>query len=382
MGRLGATDSSVSIDRQPEPDLLGIPAVQERSAGGGAVTLENLEKRFDDELAVDGVDLQIAAGEFFALLGPSGCGKTTTLRMIGGFERPTSGRVLIDGDDVSTIPPEKRPVNTVFQSYALFPHLPVADNVGFGLRFAKVSKQEAKRRVEEALELVRLTRLAHRRPSQLSGGQQQRVALARALVLRPRVLLLDEPLGALDAKLRKDLRVELTSLQRTVGITFVFVTHDQEEALSMSHRLAVMYNGRIIQCGEPREVYESPATEFVAAFLGVANLFDVEFDASGVCAVSGHPIKVDAGQPAGPGRIVVRPERVRLVEGPVDGEVNTVEGVVRERVYVGAQSQLEVVLADGTVLQVVLPNDGRGVPTPGESVAALLPPEAIQVLTG
>jgi spermidine/putrescine transport system ATP-binding protein len=356
--------------------------VQERSAGGGAVTLENLEKRFDDELAVDGVDLQIAAGEFFALLGPSGCGKTTTLRMIGGFERPTSGRVLIDGDDVSAIPPEKRPVNTVFQSYALFPHLSVADNVGFGLRFAKVSKQEAKRRVGEALELVRLTRLAHRRPSQLSGGQQQRVALARALVLRPRVLLLDEPLGALDAKLRKDLRAELTSLQRTVGITFVFVTHDQEEALSMSHRLAVMYNGRIIQCGEPREVYESPATAFVAEFLGVANLFDVEFDASGVCTVSGHAIKVDAGQPAGSGRIVVRPERVRLFEGSVDGEVNTVEGVVRERVYVGAQSQLEVALADGTVLQVVLPNDGRSVPGPGEPVAALLPPEAIQVLTG
>jgi spermidine/putrescine transport system ATP-binding protein len=356
--------------------------VQERSSGGGAVTLEKLEKRFDDELAVDGVDLQIASGEFFALLGPSGCGKTTTLRMIGGFERPTRGRVLIDGEDVSAIPPEKRPVNTVFQSYALFPHLSVADNVGFGLRFAKVSKQEAKRRVDEALELVRLTRLARRRPSQLSGGQQQRVALARALVLRPRVLLLDEPLGALDAKLRKDLRAELTSLQRTVGITFVFVTHDQEEALSMSHRLAVMYNGRIVQSGEPREVYESPATAFVAEFLGVANLFDVEFDAGGVCTVSGHAIKVDPGQPPGLGRIVVRPERVRLLEGPADGEANTVEGVVRDQVYVGAQSQLEVVLADGAVLQVVLPNDGRSVPGRGEAVAALLPADAIQVLSG
>jgi spermidine/putrescine transport system ATP-binding protein len=302
--------------------------------------------------------------------------------MIGGFERPTKGRVLIDGEDVSAIPPERRPVNTVFQSYALFPHLSVADNVGFGLRFVKGSKQEGKRRVDEALELVRLTRLAGRRPSQLSGGQQQRVALARALVLRPRVLLLDEPLGALDAKLRKDLRAELTSLQRTVGITFVFVTHDQEEALSMSHRLAVMYNGRIVQCGEPREVYETPATAFVAEFLGVANLFDVEFDASGICTVAGHAIKVDTGQPAGLGRIVVRPERVRLLEGPIDGEANAVEGVVRDQVYVGAQSQLEVVLADGAVLQVVLPNDGRSVPARGETVAALLPPEAIQVLTG
>ena len=264
---------------------------EERPQGGGAVTLEKLEKRFDDEVAVDGIDLHIESGEFFALLGPSGCGKTTTLRMIGGFERPTSGRVLIDGQDVSDIPPEKRPVNTVFQSYALFPHLSVADNVGFGLRFAKVSSDEAKRRVADVLELVRLTRLARRRPNQLSGGQQQRVALARALVLRPRVLLLDEPLGALDAKLRKDLRAELTSLQKAVGITFVFVTHDQEEALSMSHRLAVMYDGRIVQAGRPQEVYEAPATAFVAEFLGVANLFDVEFDTSGTCLVAGpaHP---------------------------------------------------------------------------------------------
>jgi spermidine/putrescine transport system ATP-binding protein len=355
---------------------------EERPPGGGAVTLEKLEKRFDDEVAVDGIDLHIDSGEFFALLGPSGCGKTTTLRMIGGFERPTSGRVLIDGQDVSDIPPEKRPVNTVFQSYALFPHLSVADNVGFGLRFAKVSTNEAKRRVSDVLELVRLTRLARRRPNQLSGGQQQRVALARALVLRPRVLLLDEPLGALDAKLRKDLRVELTSLQKAVGITFVFVTHDQEEALSMSHRLAVMYNGRIVQAGLPQEVYEAPATAFVAEFLGVANMFDVEFDTSGTCRVAGQPIRATDGQVRGVGRIVVRPERVQLLDGMADGHPNTLPGVVRDRVYVGALSQLEIGLADGGTLQVVLANDGRPVPGPGEPITASLPPDAIRVLTG
>jgi spermidine/putrescine transport system ATP-binding protein len=352
------------------------------SSERGSVEIVEITKRFGSTVAVDNVSIEVLPGEFLSLLGPSGCGKTTTLRLLAGFEQPDEGFIRISGDYVQGVPPYRRDVNTVFQHYALFPHMTVAENVAYGLRQKRTSKAEVSRLVGEALEMVKMTKLAKRKPRQMSGGQQQRVALARALVNKPSVLLLDEPLGALDAKLRKDLRVELTSLQRTVGITFVFVTHDQEEALSMSHRLAVMYNGRIIQCGEPREVYESPATEFVAAFLGVANLFDVEFDASGVCAVSGHPIKVDAGQPAGPGRIVVRPERVRLVEGPVDGEVNTVEGVVRERVYVGAQSQLEVVLADGTVLQVVLPNDGRGVPTPGESVAALLPPEAIQVLTG
>ena len=219
----------------------------------------------------------------------------------------------------------------MFQSYALFPHLSVADNVGFGLRFAKVSSDEAKRRVADVLELVRLTRLARRRPNQLSGGQQQRVALARALVLRPRVLLLDEPLGALDAKLRKDLRAELTSLQKAVGITFVFVTHDQEEALSMSHRLAVMYNGQIVQAGRPQEVYEAPATAFVAEFLGVANLFDVEFDTSGTCLVAGQPIRATDGEVRGLGRIVVRPERVQLLDGDADGHANTLPGLVRDR---------------------------------------------------
>ena len=209
--------------------------------------------------AVDGIDLDVAAGEFFSLLGPSGCGKTTTLRLIAGFERPTAGEVLLDGTDLSAVPPERRNVNTVFQSYALFPHLDVSDNVAFGLRYQKVDRRDRDRRVREALELVELGDLAKRRPHQLSGGQQQRVALARALILRPALLLLDEPLGALDAKIRRQLRLELKSLQEEVGTTFIFVTHDQEEALSMSDRIAVMNRGGIDQIGTPREVYESPA---------------------------------------------------------------------------------------------------------------------------
>jgi spermidine/putrescine transport system ATP-binding protein len=236
----------------------------EGGRSGGAVTLEALEKRFADQVAVAGIDLEILGGEYFSLLGPSGCGKTTTLRMIGGFEQPTGGRVLIDGDDISRVPPDKRPVNTVFQSYALFPHLDVAANVDFGLRFTAATKAERKARVGLALEMVRLTGYERRKPHQLSGGQQQRVALARALVLRPRVLLLDEPLGALDAKLRKQLQLELASLQRDVGITFVYVTHDQEEALTMSDRIAVLNRGRCVQCDQPERIFRFPRTRFVA----------------------------------------------------------------------------------------------------------------------
>ncbi len=244
----------------------------------GEVELRGLTKRFDATAAaaVDAIDATINAGEFFSLLGPSGCGKTTTLRMIAGFERPTDGEILLDGVDVAQAPPHRRNVHTVFQNYALFPHLDVFDNVAFGLRRFKVAKDEVKTRVAQAIELVELGGLGARRPQQLSGGQQQRVALARALVLRPAVLLLDEPLGALDAKIRKQLRMELKSLQEEVGITFVFVTHDQEEALSMSDRVAVMSAGRIEQIGTPAEVYESPATVFVADFLGVSNLMDAE----------------------------------------------------------------------------------------------------------
>jgi spermidine/putrescine transport system ATP-binding protein len=252
-----------------------------------------LEKRFGDFVAVDGIDLSIAPGEFFSLLGPSGCGKTTTLRLVAGFEQPTSGAILLDGVDLARTPPHRRPVNTVFQSYALFPHLTVEDNVAYGLRWQHggVSKADRRRRVGDAIALVRLEGLAHRKPAQLSGGQQQRVALARALVLKPSVLLLDEPLGALDAKLRKALQHELTSLQRDVGITFVYVTHDQEEALTMSDRLAVMDRGRVAQVGPPREVYTEPATAYVADFLGVANLLDVM--ATGPAAGGGHCVRLE-----------------------------------------------------------------------------------------
>ena len=239
----------------------------------GALSLAGLVKRFGDEVAVDGLDLEIGAGEFFSLLGPSGCGKTTTLRLIAGFERPDAGAIHLDGRDLAEVAPHHRPVNTVFQSYALFPFLDVADNVAFGLRYQRADRQEVRRRVAAALDHVQMGGFAKRKPHQLSGGQQQRVALARALVLEPTVLLLDEPMGALDAKLRKQLQLELRSLQRLVGTTFVYVTHDQEEALTMSDRLAVLHAGRVMQVGTPSEVYSRPANRYVATFLGTTNLF-------------------------------------------------------------------------------------------------------------
>src|ERR1700742_5154827 len=292
----------------------------------GEVELRSLTKRYDEVVAVDAIDATVNAGDFFPLLGPSGCGKKTTLRMIAGFVRPTDGEILLDGVDVAQVPPHQRNVHTVFQNYALFPHLNVFDNVAFGLRRRKVAKDEAKRRVEEALTLVELGGYASRRPQQLSGGQQQRVALARALVLRPAVLLLDEPLGALDAKIRKQLRLELKALQEEVGITFVFVTHDQEEALSMSDRVAVMNNGRIDQVGTPAEVYEDPASVFVADFLGVSNLMDAEPIAwsGGECSVriGETTLRARCGDVAARGRvrIVARPERLELLEHGAQGD--------------------------------------------------------------
>ncbi len=346
---------------------------------GGAISLVQLEKRFGDHVAVDHIDLDIAGGEFFSLLGPSGCGKTTTLRMIGGFERPTSGQVLIDGADVSGSPPERRPVNTVFQSYALFPHLDVRANVAFGLRFSDASKQEARRRVDEAIATVRLTGFERRKPQQLSGGQQQRVALARALVLRPRVLLLDEPLGALDAKLRKALQLELVALQREVGITFVYVTHDQEEALTMSDRLAVMDAGRIEQCGTPRQVYEHPDSAYVADFLGVANMLSAVGLGDGRCTVGEETIEAGEGALAarGPVRLVVRPERVLL-----DGDAGSaLTGRVERLVYLGATTQVIVTLPTGEQIQVLVANDGRrALPSEGSTVTVRVLPDAIRVI--
>src|ERR687889_55141 len=292
----------------------------------GAISIQALRKEFDGVTAVDGIDVEIGAGEFFTLLGPSGCGKTTTLRMLGGFEQPTDGQIMLDGVDVAQTPAHKRPVNTVFQSYALFPHLDVRKNVEYGLRWRKgVDSKTRAARVARALELVRLTEYAERRPHQMSGGQQQRVALARALVLEPSVLLLDEPLGALDAKLRHSLRAELTGLQREIGITFVFVTHDQEEALEMSNRLVVMDGGRIMQLGTPEEVYREPLNEFVADFLGVANLLDVECEpGSGLTrSIRFGEFTLEAqappGHDAGPGRAVIRPECVELAEAGLTG---------------------------------------------------------------
>ncbi len=319
---------------QTAPSLSRLRRMPRGDAGshqaGGAISIVGLRKEFDGVTAVDGIDLEIEPGEFFTLLGPSGCGKTTTLRMLGGFEQPTDGQILLDGVDVAQSPPHKRPVNTVFQSYALFPHLDVQKNVAYGLRWRKdLDKRTREARVAKALELVRLTELARRRPHQMSGGQQQRVALARALVLEPSVLLLDEPLGALDAKLRHSLRAELASLQREVGITFVFVTHDQEEALEMSDRLAVMNGGRVVQLGTPQEVYQEPLTEFVADFLGVANLLDVEcLPGSGATrTVRYGEFTLEAQPPVGDDstarRAVIRPECVEVQEPGLTGDQPT-----------------------------------------------------------
>jgi spermidine/putrescine transport system ATP-binding protein len=354
---------------------------------GGEVRLVELVKRFADVAAVDGIDLDIPGGEFFSLLGPSGCGKTTTLRLIAGFEQPTSGKILLDGVDMVRTPPHKRKVNTVFQSYALFPHLDVRDNVAFGLRFQNVTKEETKRRVAEALALVQLEGFEKRRPSQLSGGQQQRVALARALILHPAVLLLDEPLGALDAKLRKVLQVELKALQERVGITFVYVTHDQEEALTMSDRLAVMSNGRIEQVGTPEEVYEGPASAYVADFLGVSNLMlgmASGQDGGGHCRVRVGAFELLAGQgdrgAQGDVKLTIRPERVRLEAHGVDGE-NRLPGMVDRIVYLGSATQILVRLAAGDTVQVLVQNQGEAVEYPhGTPVSVHFPADALRVL--
>jgi spermidine/putrescine transport system ATP-binding protein len=330
-----------------------------------SVRLQGVSKRFGDLIAVRAMDLDIPRGEFFTMLGPSGCGKTTTLRMIAGFEDPSEGTVLLDGEDVTGQPPFRRATNTVFQSYALFPHLSVERNVAFGLERRRVSKGEIRRRVSEELERVGLAREAKRKPRQLSGGQQQRVALARALVNRPAVLLLDEPLGALDLKLRKQLQVELKRIQQEVGITFVYVTHDQEEALTMSDRIAVMNHGVIEQMGEPEEIYERPRTTFVAGFIGVSNLMPGE-----VVSVSmgRAELRLDAGptvRTAETGgasvgervHAVVRPEKLQLESTAAQANGRpSVEGQVESSLYLGTATQMVVLLGDGTRMTVLVPN--------------------------
>jgi spermidine/putrescine transport system ATP-binding protein len=311
--------------------------------------------------------------------------------MIAGFERPTSGRILLDGSDVARTPPHQRNVNTVFQSYALFPHLDVAKNVAFGLKYQKLSKDERAGRVREALELVNLTEFADRKPEQLSGGQQQRVALARALVLRPRVLLLDEPLGALDAKLRKNLQVELKALQADLGVTFVFVTHDQEEALTMSDRIAVMNRGRVEQAASPRAIYEEPDTVFVADFLGVSNLLDAEAMGpdGGACTVRIGDRIFRAGQGAtdtrGEAKVMIRPERIGIEpQSSAAGGEERMPGMVERSVFLGGSHEVHVRVLGGELLKATVANDGKPLPfalEPGTAVSVHLPPDGLRVLT-
>jgi putative spermidine/putrescine transport system ATP-binding protein len=298
---------------------------------------------YGEVAAVADIDLDIATGEFFSMLGPSGSGKTTTLRMIAGFELPTAGRVLLDGQDVSRLPPYDRDVNTVFQDYALFPHMTVAENVGYGLMIRKVRKDERRSRVDDALRMVRLEGYGARKPGQLSGGQRQRVALARAIVNRPRVLLLDEPLGALDLKLRQQMQLELKAIQSQLGITFIYVTHDQDEALAMSDRIAIFDRGRIEQIGTPAEVYERPATAFVAGFVGTSNVLE------------GPVAQAVAGRL---GTYTVRPEKIHLESagGPVPAGSVAIEGEVRDVVYLGSDTRYLVTLDLGGELEVIKQN--------------------------
>jgi spermidine/putrescine transport system ATP-binding protein len=348
----------------------------------GQIDLDQLTKRYGDVVAVDGIDLHMPGGEFFTMLGPSGCGKTSTLRLIAGFEKLDAGAIKLDGVDMSGTPPHKRPVNTVFQSYALFPHMTVAENVAFGLRYQKCSKADTVRRVGEAMEMVQLGALAARRPGQLSGGQQQRVALARAIVLAPPVLLLDEPLGALDARLRVDLQVELKRIQETLGITlitFVYVTHDQDEALTMSDRVAVMRNGRVEQCDEPRVLYEEPQTAFVANFLGASNLIPAVVSEGGL-RVGEFSLRADVDGQTGDALAMIRPERVRLEPHGTGGE-NRLPGMVEAVVYLGFHQDVRVRLASGALVRCDVPNDGTPVEhSSGDPVSVHLPAQCLRVL--
>jgi spermidine/putrescine transport system ATP-binding protein len=350
---------------------------------GPMIELERVSKRFDEALAVDDVSISIARGEFFSLLGPSGCGKTTSLRMIAGFEEPSTGRVMLDGEDVTLVSPRNRNVNMVFQDYALFPHMSVAENVGFGLKLKHVKRDELRARVQEMLEIVRLGGHADRRPSQLSGGQRQRVALARALVNRPAALLLDEPLGALDLKLRREMQLELKRIQKTTETTFVYVTHDQEEALTMSDRIAVMDGGRVQQLASPQTLYEQPRTAFVADFIGTSNALELIVDRhEGAMAVMqpgpGMRVAVSAECRIGDAiQISVRPEKIKMAPAAADGAATPaadgcwVTGVAVERVYLGSISQTVVELPGGERLSVHELND--------DDVSSIAPGDAVML---
>ena len=359
------------------------------------MSLRGITKRFGELTAVDSIDLDIKEGEFFTLLGPSGCGKTTTLRMIAGFEEPNEGQILVGGTDVAGLPAHKRPTNTVFQSYALFPHLTVRENVAYGLKRKKVSKSETVERVDAELERVGLANEANRKPNQLSGGQQQRVALARAVINLPKVVLLDEPLGALDLKLRKGLQLELKRIQQEIGITFVYVTHDQEEALTMSDRIAVMNRGIVEQVAVPVEVYERPETTFVAGFIGVSNLMP-----GVVLSLSGDraEVELEAGVTVSAGanglatgercHAVVRPEKLDVRRkgeaSAIRGEAQSVDGVVVSSVYLGTATQLVVELRDGARMTVLCPNtdesERQSLPGGGADVTLSWTPEHIHLV--
>jgi spermidine/putrescine transport system ATP-binding protein len=355
----------------------------DRTADPAEIRLIDLEKRFGAVRAVDGISLEIGTSEFFSLLGPSGCGKTTTLRMIGGFEAPTAGRIELRGRDVTWDPPDKRPVNMVFQNYALFPHLDVGGNVAFGLKRRGVDGAEARRRVGEALDLVRLAGYEKRKPNQLSGGQQQRVALARALVNRPNVLLLDEPLGALDLKLRRRLQIELKRIQTEVGITFVYVTHDQEEALTMSDRIAVMNAGHVEQLGTPETLYERPATRFVADFIGTSNLIQAvvaerDDEVATVRLESGEfggRVRTDLARGSAV-ELCIRPESILVVPVTADGAIRS---TVLQAAYLGTTIQYQVRTAGGITLTVLSPKTGERLPV-GSEMAVSWDAEEVLVL--
>ncbi len=332
------------------------------------IRLQGVRKTFGDFVAVDRVDLDIYPGEFFSLLGGSGCGKTTLLRMLAGFEIPTEGRILIGGADMSAVPPYERPVNMMFQSYALFPHMTVEQNIAFGLKQDRLPKAEIARRVEEGLDLVQMSAFARRKPHQLSGGQRQRGALARSLVKRPKVLLLDEPLGALDKKLREQTQIELVNIQQKVGITFVTVTHDQEEAMSISDRIGVMHAGNIVQVGEPAEIYEFPKTKFVAEFIGSVNLFegrmvvDEPDHAVIACPDAGADLRIAHGVPGTIGMtywVAVRPEKIRISRNPLPDMANRLAGVIEDFVYLGDMTIYLVRTDSGKQVRVTATNLDR-----------------------